>query len=131
MNTSFRIRGDESPQIGRCAGFPDYPDGSCEMYRCLIHRGPGWQLDTRNQYNSALLSVRQITLDHTHYESIEGCNAATALYGRVFKPTVHREIYAFEDLPRAMEEMHSNIQTGIPVVRIASEMPASVQSLIP
>jgi len=38
---------------------------------------------------------------------------------------------AFEDLPRAMEEMHSNVQTGIPVVRIASEMPASVESLIP
>jgi hypothetical protein len=30
-----------------------------------------------------------------------------------------------------MEEMHNNTQTGIPVVRIASKMPASVESLIP
>jgi len=110
---------------------PVFGAGLRVMSRQGVNVSAGWQLDTRNQYNSALLSVRQITLDHSHYESIEGCNAATALYGRVFKPTVHREIYAFEDLPRAMEEMHSNIQTGIPVVRIASEMPASVQSLIP
>jgi hypothetical protein len=110
---------------------PVFGAGLRVMSRQGVNVGAGWQLDTRNQYNSALLSVRQITLDHSHLESIEGCNTATALYGRVFKPTVHREIYAFEDLPRAMEEMHSNVQTGIPVVRIASEMPASVESLIP
>ena len=110
---------------------PVFGAGLRVMSRQGVNVSAGWQLDTRNQYNSALLSVRQITLDHSHYESIEGCNAATALYGSVFKPTVHREIYAFEDLPRAMEEMHSNTQTGIPVVRIASEMPASVESLIP
>ena len=110
---------------------PVFGAGLRVMSRQGVNVSAGWQLDTRNKYNSALLSVRQITLDHSHYESIEGCNAATALYGRVFKPTVHREIYAFEDLPRAMEEMHSNIQTGIPVVRIASEMPALVESLIP
>ena len=110
---------------------PVFGAGLRVMSRQGVNVSAGWQLDTRNQYNSALLSVRQLTLDHTHYESIEGCNAATALYGSVFKPTVHREIYAFEDLPRAMEEMHNNTQTGIPVVRIASEIPASVQSLIP
>jgi crotonyl-CoA carboxylase/reductase len=96
-----------------------------------VNVSAGWQLDTKNQYNSALMSVRQITLDHSHYESVEGANAATALYGSVFKPTVHREIYAFENLPRAMEEMHENTQTGIPIVRIASEMPAAVAGIIP
>jgi crotonyl-CoA carboxylase/reductase len=110
---------------------PVFGAGLRVMSRQGVNVSAGWQLDTRNQYNSALMSVRQITLDHSHYESIEGCNAATALYGRVFKPTVHREIYPFEDLPRAMEEMHNNTQTGIPVVRIASKMPASVESLIP
>ena len=39
-------------------------------------------------------------------------------------PTVHREIYKFEDLPRAMAEMHENVQTGIPIVRVAEELPS-------
>ena len=59
-----------------------------------------------------------------------GSNACTELYGRVFRPTVHKEIYAFEDLPRALSEMHHNVQTGIPIVRVAKEMPARVQSLV-
>jgi len=101
------------------------------MSRQGVNVSAGWQLDTKIQYNSALLSVRQITLDHCHFESVEGANAATKLYGRVFKPTVHREIYAFADLPRAIEEMHENTQTGIPIVRIASEMPAAVAGIIP
>ncbi len=110
---------------------PVFGAGLRVMSRQGVNVSAGWQLDTKNQYNSALLSVRQITLDHSHYESIEGCNAATALYGSVFKPAVHREIYAFEDLPRAREEMHKNTQTGIPIVRIASEMPAVVAGIIP
>ena len=101
------------------------------MSRQGVNVSAGWSLDTAVKYNSANLSVRQITLDHIHYESVEGCNAATALYGKVFKPTVHKEIYAFEDLPRAVEELHLNTQTGIPVVRVADDMPASVQALIP
>jgi crotonyl-CoA carboxylase/reductase len=101
------------------------------MSRQGVNVSAGWQLDTKIKYNSALLSVRQITLDHSHYETIDGCNAATALYGSVFRPTVHREIYAFADLPRAIAEMHKNVQTGIPIVRIASEMPAAVAGLIP
>jgi crotonyl-CoA carboxylase/reductase len=96
-----------------------------------VNVSAGWQLSMINPYSSANLSVRQITLDHCHYESIEGCNAATALYGSVFKPSVHNEIYEFEDLPRAIREMHDNTQTGIPIVRIAGEMPAAVKPLIP
>ena len=42
-----------------------------------------------------------------------------------------REIYAFEDLPRAMVEMQANQQTGIPIIRVADDMPAAVQNLIP
>ena len=76
-------------------------------------------------YNSTLLSVKQVTLDHIHFETLEGVAAATELYGRVFKPTVHKEVYGFEDLPRCMHEMHRNTQTGIPIVRVANELPAA------
>ncbi len=77
------------------------------------------------------MSVKQLTLDHTHYDTLVGCEAATELYGKVFKPTIHKEIYAFEDLPRAIDEMHKNTQTGIPIIRIASELPASVAAIAP
>ncbi len=69
-------------------------------------------------------------LDHTHYETVDGCCAATELYGSVFKPTVHKEIYPFEDLPRSFQEMQQNVQTGIPIVRVAKEMPAAVKDLL-
>ena len=91
----------------------------------------GWQLTRDVEYNSAAASIKQITLDHTHYETLEGIEAATALYGSVFKPTIHSEIYAFEDLPRAMAEMHENTQNGIPIIRVAKDMPESVAALIP
>ena len=110
---------------------PVYTAGLAAMGRMSVNVSAGWQLDTSCNYNSANLSVRQITLDHVHLETVEGCNAATALYGRVFRPTVHREIYAFSDLPRAMEEMHKNVQTGIPVVRVAGDLPKSVARLAP
>ncbi len=95
-----------------------------------VNVSAGWQLARECTYNSANLSVRQVTLDHTHYETIDGCKAATELYGNVFRPTVHKEVYAFEDLPRAMHEMHLNVQTGIPIVRVAKTMPKAVESLV-
>jgi hypothetical protein len=76
------------------------------------------------------MSVKQVTIDHTHYETPIGCAAATELYGRVFKPTVHKEIYSFEDLPRCMSEMHDNVQTGIPIIRVAKDMPEKVKKLL-
>ena len=91
----------------------------------------GWQLTRNVEFNSAAASIKQITLDHTHYDTIEGVEAATELYGSVFKPTIHSEIYAFADLPRAMADMHQNTQTGIPIIRVAEEMPDSVAPLIP
>ncbi|MCS5638697.1 MAG: zinc-binding alcohol dehydrogenase family protein [Myxococcota bacterium] len=91
----------------------------------------GWQLARNVKFNSAAASIKQITLDHTHYETLEGVEAATELYGSVFKPTIHSEIYAFADLPRAMAEMHQNTQIGIPIIRVAEEMPDSVAALIP
>ena len=51
-------------------------------------------------------------------------------YGTIFRPTVHEEIYAFEDLPRCMQEMKENVQTGIPIVRVAKQMPKSVERLV-
>jgi crotonyl-CoA carboxylase/reductase len=110
---------------------PVYAAGLAALGRMGVNVSAGWQLDTSCNYNSANLSVRQITLDHVHLETVDGCNAATELYGRVFRPTVHREIYAFQDLPRAMEELHKNVQTGIPVVRVAEDLPESVARLAP
>jgi crotonyl-CoA carboxylase/reductase len=91
----------------------------------------GWQLTRSVEFNSASASIRQITLDHTHYETLYGVEAATELYGSVFKPTIHKEIYAFEDLPRACAEMQENVQTGIPIIRVASDLPESVAHLAP
>ena len=95
-----------------------------------VNVSAGWQLEKSIQYDSAGASVKQLTLDHTHFETLIGVEAATSLYGSVFRPTVHKEIYAFEDLPRAMHEMHRNTQTGIPIIRVAKEMPAAVRSLV-
>jgi NADPH:quinone reductase-like Zn-dependent oxidoreductase len=108
---------------------PVFPAGVAALGREGVNVSAGWQLDKKIGYDSAGLSVKQITLDHTHYETIEGCNACTELYGSVFRPTVHEEIYAFEDVPRALGEMHRNVQTGIPIVRVAKAMPESVRAL--
>jgi NADPH:quinone reductase-like Zn-dependent oxidoreductase len=110
---------------------PVFAAGLAAASRHGVNVSAGWQLDTSVKYNSAGCSTKQVTLDHSHYETVIGSNAATELYGRVFKPTVHKEIYKFEDLPRAMAEMHANTQSGIPIVRVAQDMPESVKSLIP
>src|SRR5438874_793898 len=109
---------------------PVFPAGLAVAAREGVNTSAGWQLSQVVDYNSTLLSVKQVTLDHTHYETIQGCHAATELYGRVFKPTVHREIYSFEDLGRAFHEMHQNTQTVIPIIRIAEDMPDAVKGLI-
>jgi len=109
---------------------PVFGAGLAVAAREGVNVSAGWQLSQMVQYNSTLLSAKQVTLDHTHYETVDGCWAATELYGRVFKPTVHKEIYAFEDLPRAFHEMQQNVQTGIPIVRVAREMPAAVEQLL-
>ncbi len=110
---------------------PVFAAGFAVASRQGVNVSAGWQLDTRIQYNSAGASTKQLTLDHTHYETLVGCRAATELYGKVFRPTIHHEIYAFEDLPRAMEEMHANTQTGIPIIRVAQDLPESVAGLAP
>ena len=109
---------------------PVFDAGLAVAARCGVNVSAGWQLSQQVTYNSTLQSVKQVTIDHTHYETVEGCAAATELYGVVFKPTVHKEIYAFEDLPRAMSEMHDATQTGIPIVRVARKLPESVQRLV-
>jgi crotonyl-CoA carboxylase/reductase len=109
---------------------PVFAAGLAVAAREGVNVSAGWQLSTAIDYNSAGASTKQITLDHVHYETIEGCIEATALYGKVFKPTVHHEIYRFEDLPRAMSEMHENKQTGIPIIRVAEDMPKAVSGLL-
>jgi len=110
---------------------PVFGAGVAAAAREGVNVSAGWQLARNCEYNSAGASIKQITLDHTHYETLAGVEAATELYGSVFKPTIHHEIYSFEDLPRAMAEMQENVQTGIGLIRIAKEMPASVAALIP
>jgi NADPH:quinone reductase-like Zn-dependent oxidoreductase len=110
---------------------PVFAAGFAATARQGVIVSAGWQLARSVDYNSAAASIKQLTLDHTHFETLYGVEAATELYGSVFKPTIHKEIYAFEDLPRAMMEMHEATQTGIPIIRIAKEMPESVASLIP
>jgi NADPH:quinone reductase-like Zn-dependent oxidoreductase len=108
---------------------PVFAAGLAVAARQGVNVSAGWQLDTAIQYNSAGASTKQITLDHTHYETVTGCSAATELYGKVFKPRIHDEIYAFEELPRCFEEMHQNTQNGIPIVRVAARLPEAVASI--
>ena len=108
---------------------PVFGAGVAVASREGVNVSAGWQLSRDCTYNSAGASLKQVTLDHTHYETLHGVEAATELYGRVFKPTIHSEIYAFEDLPRAMAEMHANTQTGIPIIRVAEDLPESVKHL--
>jgi NADPH:quinone reductase-like Zn-dependent oxidoreductase len=110
---------------------PVFAAGVAAAARGGVNVSAGWQLDKKITYDSAGMSVKQVTLDHTHYDTIDGCNACTELYGVVYQPTVHEEIYPFAELPRALREMHQNTQTGIPIVRVADRMPAAVQPLIP
>jgi len=105
---------------------PVFGAGLAVAAREGVNVSAGWQLSQVVEYNSTLMSVKQVTIDHTHYETVIGCAAATELYGKVFKPTVHREIYAFSELPRAFQEMHENTQTGIPIIRIADDLPTAV-----
>ena len=91
----------------------------------------GWQLGPQLSYNAALLSVRQITLDHAHIETRAGLAAAAHLFGAPLRPLVHDEIYDFSQLPRALQELQEGVHTGIPVVRVASDLPQSVRHLVP
>lgn len=110
---------------------PVFDAGLRVMARGGVNVSAGWQLSRDAHYNNANLAVRQITLDHVHYETLVGCATATELYGSVFKPTVHQEIYSFEDLPRALHELHQNVQTGIPVVQMTTDLPDAVKHLVP
>ena len=110
---------------------PVFAAGLAVAAREGVNVSAGWQLAQKVEYNSTLMSVKQVTIDHTHFETLDGCAAATELYGRVFRPTVHQEVYAWEDLPRAHHELHGNRQTGIPIVRVADSLPDAVKGLVP
>ena len=124
-------KGDDMHIVCDMLRGPVFPAGLAVAARQGVNVSSGWQLSQVIEYNTTLLSVKQVTLDHTHYETIPGCEAATELYGTVFKPTVHKEIYPFDALGRAFEEMHRNEQTGIPIIRVADDLPASVKGMAP
>ncbi len=109
---------------------PVFDAGLAVAGRCGVNVSAGWQLSQVVTYNSTVQSVKQVTIDHTHYETPVGCEAATELYGSVFKPTIHDEVYSFDDMPRCFQEMHDNTQTGIPIIRVADELPDSVAHLV-
>jgi NADPH:quinone reductase-like Zn-dependent oxidoreductase len=108
---------------------PVFDAGLACAARMGVNVSAGWQLSQVVTYNSTVQSVKQVTIDHTHYETPIGCEAATELYGSVFKPTIHDEIYAFDDVPRCFAEMHDNTQTGIPIIRVAEDLPDSVRAI--
>ena len=110
---------------------PCFEAGLAVQARLGVNVSAGWQLSQVVSYNSTVQSVKQVTIDHTHYETLIGCDAATELYGKVYKPTIHKEVYGWNDLPRAHQEMHLNTQTGIPIIRVADEMPEKVKHLVP
>ncbi|MGH7289554.1 MAG: zinc-binding dehydrogenase [Myxococcota bacterium] len=122
-------RGEQMHLVCDMLRGPVFAAGLAVAAREGVNVSAGWQLSQAVEYNSTLMSVKQVTIDHTHYETVEGCTAATALYGRVFKPTVHKEIFAWDDLPRAHAEMHHNTLTGIPIVRVADRLPDAVKKL--
>ncbi|MBW1686125.1 MAG: zinc-binding dehydrogenase [Deltaproteobacteria bacterium] len=108
---------------------PIFAAGLAAASRMGVNVSAGWQLAQQVTYNSTLQSVKQVTIDHVHLATLEGCTASLELYGSVFKPTIHKEIYAFDDLPRAMHEMHLATQTGIPIIRVAADLPEAVAKI--
>jgi NADPH:quinone reductase-like Zn-dependent oxidoreductase len=108
---------------------PVFEAGISALSREGVNVSAGWQLNKMVRYDSAMLSVKQITLDHTHYETIDGSYACLELYGTVYKPVIHKEIYPFEDLPKAFDELQDNTVTGIPIIRVAKDLPEKVRHL--
>ena len=108
---------------------PIFAAGLAAASRMGVNVSAGWQLAQQVSYNSTLQSVKQVTIDHVHLATLGGCAASIELYGSVFKPTIHKEIYAFDDLPRAMHEMHLATQTGIPIIRVAADLPEAAAKI--
>ena len=112
-----------------CAG-PSTRPASQALARLGVNVSAGWQLDTKCTYNSANLSVRQITLDHIHFETVDGSQRR------------HRAVrHACSSRPCTARSTRSRIcrarctrctrttQTGIPIVRVARKLPESVARL--
>ena len=51
---------------------PVFPAGLAVAAREGVNVSAGWQLSQVVEYNSTLMSVKQVTIDHTHYETIRG-----------------------------------------------------------
>jgi len=51
---------------------PVFAAGLAVTARCAVDISAGWQLSQRVEYNSTLMSVKQVTIDHTHYETVDG-----------------------------------------------------------
>jgi NADPH:quinone reductase-like Zn-dependent oxidoreductase len=106
-----------------------YDVGLSVLARGGVNVSAGWQLGPEVRYNSAQLSVRQISLVHTHYARVSECVAATEMYGIVFRPTIHPRVFTFDTLPDAFDAMQDGATDGTPIIQIATELPSEVEAL--
>ena len=110
---------------------PVFEAGLAVQARYGVNISAGWSGGVFVNFNTALLSARQITLDHAHMYTAEACRRSQELYGSVLKPCVHGEVYCFEDLPRALHELAHGKVSGNAIVRVAEVMPDKVLPLLP
>jgi len=103
--------------------------GLAVMARGGVNVSAGWQLASEVAYNSALVSLKQITLDHAHVAAEGTEDAVTSLFGRVFRPAVHPTIYTFEELPLAIQDLKDGRHDGFAAIQVQDSLPESLQAL--
>ena len=59
---------------------PVFEAGFSASARQGVNVSSGWQLSQVISYNSTIASVKQVTLDHTHYETLIGCDAGSSTF---------------------------------------------------
>jgi NADPH:quinone reductase-like Zn-dependent oxidoreductase len=103
--------------------------GLVAMAKQGVNISSGWQLDTNVNYNSSLLSLKQITLDHAHVETSLAAPAVASLFGRVLRPLVHPRIYSFAELPEAIDDACHGRHEGFAAIQVAARLPQQLLAL--
>jgi len=103
--------------------------GLVAMSKEGVNISSGWQLDTNVNYNSSLLSLKQITLDHAHVETSLAAPAVASLFGRVLRPLVHPRIYSFAELPEAIDDLCHGRHEGFAAIQVAARLPEQLLAL--
>ena len=102
---------------------PLFRAGLSVLARGGVNVSSGWQLGNAVDYDSALLSTNQVTLDHMHMATDADVQGFFERVGPGLRLPLHKEIYGFEDFPRALEELRRGVPTGCSVVQVAVELP--------